>query len=85
MRYEILVSHRTRILLWHTAKLGNRLPEFEIFISHIQTYHMRQDSSERVIISSQRTLPIQHTASTRNESPSSQRDSKPRFLQSSSY
>ena len=85
MSYKVYVHHRTRILLRHPAELVNRLPEFEISRSHIQTYHMRWDSSERVIISSQGTLPIQHTASTKDESPSSQRDSKQRFLQSSSY
>jgi len=79
-----LESDGTRILLWRIAQLGNRLPEFEVSRSQIQTYHTRYDSFERVIILSQRPLPIEHTASTREESPSSQRNSKPRSLQSSS-
>jgi hypothetical protein len=38
MRYEILEFDGTRLLLWHIAQLGNRLPEFEISRSHTQTH-----------------------------------------------
>jgi hypothetical protein len=50
----------------------------EVSRSHPITHtHTRQDSSERVISSTQRPLPTQRTTNTRDEHPCPQRDSNP--------
>ena len=51
-------------------------------ITHTHT-HTRRDSSERVISSSDRPLPTQHTTNKTDEHPCCQRDSNPQSQQSS--
>jgi hypothetical protein len=56
------------------TQIGPRPPPFEVSRLHT-VRHTRQDSSERVISSSQRPLPKQHTTNTRDEHPRHQQDS----------
>ena len=61
---------------WLKCPIGLRLLLFEVSKSHSDT-HSRQDSSVRVISTSQRPLPTQHTTNTRDKPACPQRDSNP--------
>jgi len=68
-----------------TAQLGPGRLIVHVFRLHTLDTHTRWDSSERVIIPSQRPLAAQHTTTTTDDYPRPQRDSNRRFQQPSGF
>ena len=69
------------LFLARQPSVGQGLLILEVSISHTTTHHRRQDSSGRMISSSQRPLPLQHTILTTDRYPCPRWDSNPQSQQ----
>lgn len=71
------------IFLWPNTTTRAQAMYFLRFLGHTQLdIYIRWDSHKRVISSSQRSLPVQHTANKRDKYPGTQRDLNPRSQKS---